>query len=355
MLENRSFDHMPGTTAGDIMAMYTPEMLPVLSGLARGYAVCDQWFSSVPTETMPNRAFACAATSQGHMDDKAKTFTSQSIFGLLTAHGLDWRVYGYTSDPLTRVTFSDVTGAPPTHFGLFKDFQAAAAAGSLPAFTFLEPDFAATGNSQHPNYDVALGEALIRDVYEALRTGPGWNQTLLVVTYDEHGGCYDHVPPPSGATPPDSTIGEFGFDFRRFGARVPAVLVSPWIEAGSVFRSTDPNPLDHTSVLATIERRFGLPALTERDRAAPDIGGALNQMNPRTDDPLAGVVPPPPSTANPNALTPSHLQQIHAELVSGLNVPGKRLPTSEALAPLRTNADYTAFIDQRVMESTAVR
>jgi phospholipase C len=84
-----SWHVMPGTVPGDIMAMYTPEMLPVLSALARGYAVCDQWFSSVPTETMPNRAFACAATSQGHMDDKTKSFTTQSIFGLMTAHGLD--------------------------------------------------------------------------------------------------------------------------------------------------------------------------------------------------------------------------------------------------------------------------
>jgi phospholipase C len=342
---------MPGTIPSDIMAMYTPEMLPVLSGLARGYAVCDYWFSSVPTETMPNRAFACAATSQGHMDDKTKSFTSQSIFGLLTAHGLDWRVYGYTSDPLTRLTFSDVTNAPPAHFGLFSDFKIAAAAGSLPAYTFLEPDFASTGNSQHPNYDVALGEALIHDVYEALRTGPAWNQTLLVVTYDEHGGCYDHVAPPDGAVPPDSTIGDFGFDFRRFGVRVPTVLVSPWIEAGTVFRTSGPTPFDHTSVLATVERRFGLPALTARDAAAPDVGDALTLTSPRTDDPLAGVVPPPPSAANPSASTPSHLQEIHAELAAALAVPGKRLPTSVALAPLRTNADYAAFIDQRIAES----
>jgi phospholipase C len=348
-----SWNVMPGTDPTDIMAMYTPAMLPVLSGLARGYAVCDQWFSSVPTETMPNRAFACAATSQGHMDDKAKTYTSQSIFGLLTAHGVDWRIYGYTSDPLTRLTFSDISGAPQTHFGVFTDFQTAAAAGALPAFTFLEPDFASTGNSQHPNYDVALGEVLIRDVYETLRTGPAWNQTLLVVTYDEHGGCYDHVPPPSGATPPDSTIGEFGFDFRRFGVRVPTVLVSPWIEAGSVFRATGPTTLDHTSILATIERRFGLPALTARDAAAPDVGDALTLTTPRTDDPLAGVVPPSSSVANPNASTPSHLQEIHAELAAGLEVPGKRLPTSLALAPLRTNADYRAFIDRRIAESRA--
>jgi phospholipase C len=181
------------------------------------------------------------------------------------------------------------------HFGVFSDFKTAAAAGSLPAFTFLEPDFASTGNSQHPNYDVALGEALIHDTYEALRTGPAWNQTLLVVTYDEHGGCYDHVAPPDGATPPDSAIGEFGFDFRRFGVRVPTILVSPWIEAGSVFRTSEPTPFDHTSVLATLERRFGLPALTARDAAAPDVGDAFTLASPRTDDPLAGVVPPHPA------------------------------------------------------------
>jgi phospholipase C len=83
---------------------------------------------------------------------------------------------------------------------------------------------------------VALGEQLIHEVYQALRGGPGWGQTLLVITYDEHGGCYDHVPPPAGAIPPDKDAGEFGFDFTRFGLRVPAVLVSPLIAPGTVFR-----------------------------------------------------------------------------------------------------------------------
>jgi phospholipase C len=348
-----SWHVLPGTAPTDIMGIYTPAMLPVLSGLARGYAVCDQWFSSAPTETMPNRAFACAATSQGHLNDQAKTFTSQSIFGLLTAHDLSWRIYGYNADPLTRLNFSDTTNAPQANFGRFPDFQAAAAAGSLAAYTFLEPDWSSTGNSQHPNYDVAKGEALIHDVYRALRGSPAWNQTLLIVTYDEHGGCYDHVPPPTGATPPDSSVGEFGFDFRRFGVRVPAVLVSPWIAAGTVYRPpAGTPPLDHTSLLATLEHRFSLPPLTARDAVAPDVAGALTEINPRTDDPLTGVVPPP-SSANPNATMPSHLQKLHAELAAGLYAGGQRLPISEALAPLRTNADYAAFIERRVAESRA--
>jgi len=92
--KEKGWSILPGTVASDIMGMYTPAMLPVLSGLARGYAVCDQWFSSAPTETLPNRAFACAATSQGHMDDKTKSYTAPSIFGLLSQHNQSWAIYG---------------------------------------------------------------------------------------------------------------------------------------------------------------------------------------------------------------------------------------------------------------------
>jgi phospholipase C len=308
---------LPGTTAADIMGCFTPEALPVLSGLARGYAVCDQWFSPVPTETMPNRAFACSATSQGHMDDKTHTFTSPSIFGLLESHQLPWAIYGYGAQPLTKATFTDIVGVPASRFGVFTDFTAAAAAGTLPAFTFLEPDWSSTGNSQHPNYNVALGEQLIHDVYQAVRGGPGWAQTLLVVTYDEHGGCFDHVPPPSGATPPDQDAGEFGFDFTRFGVRVPAVLVSPLIAPGTVFRvPAGSMPIDHTSILKTVQQRWGLPSLTARDAAAPGLGDVLTLSAPRTDDPLAGVTVPVASGPGPSAGRPAHLQEIQAELVS---------------------------------------
>jgi phospholipase C len=335
---------VPGTTASDIMGCFTPEALPVLSGLARGYAVCDHWYSSVPTETLPNRAFACAATSQGHMDDKTRTFTSPSIFGLLESHQLSWAIYGYDAQPLTKSTFTDIAGVPASRFGLFQDFTAAAAAGTLPAFTFLEPNWGSTGNSQHPNYDVALGEQFIHDVYEAVRGGPGWPQTLLVITYDEHGGCYDHVPPPAGATPPDSNAGEFGFDFTRFGVRVPAVLVSPLIAAGTVYRAAGPVPLDHTSILKTVQQRWGLPALTARDAAAPGLGDVLTLAAPRTDDPLAGVTVPAATGAGPAAGESSHLQRVQAELISRQYPAGQSTVPGVAAPAAASDADLATYI-----------
>ncbi len=339
---------LPGTVAGDIMGIYTPAMLPVLSGLAKGFAVCDQWFASAPTETLPNRAFACAATSQGHMDDTTKSFTCPSIFGLLSSHGIAWKIHGYTSSPLTRLNFSDTTSAPSSHFGLFTDFQSDAARGTLAAFTFLEPSWGATGNSQHPNYSLALGEKLIHDVYQALRSSPQWNQTLLIITYDEHGGCYDHVSPPTSAVPPDKSVGEFGFDFKRFGVRVPTVLVSPLIAAGTVFRvPAGAMPLDHTSILRTVETRWGLPPLTARDAAAWDVGGALTLTSPRTDDPLAGVVVPQTAQVDAAEVPISHLEQVHAELVARLPVPDGAGGTYHAAPELRTSADAKAYIDAR--------
>ena len=317
---------VPGTVEGDIMGCFTPEALPVLSALAKGYAVCDQWFASAPTETLPNRAFACAATSQGHMDDKTHTFTSPTIFGLLDAAGLGWAVYGYDADPLTKETFTQISTAAASHFGQFTAFQAAAAAGTLPPYTFLEPSWGPSGNSQHPNYDVALGEQLIHDVYEALRTGPGWPGTLLVITYDEHGGCYDHVPPPWGAVPPDANTGEFGFGFDRFGVRVPTVLVSPLIAPGTVYRAPAGGPpLDHTSILKTVEQRWNLAALTARDAAAPGVGDVLTLTTPRTDDVLDVVTVPVASGPAPAATAaPSHLESVRSELI------GRQLPAGQS-------------------------
>ncbi len=315
-----------GTTASWIMGCYTPDTLPVLSALAKGYAVCDHWFASAPTETLPNRSFALAGTSQGHLDDTTKTYTCPSIFGSLAKAGVSWRVFGYDEQPLTKADFPDISAADASHFGLFTDFQAAAAAGTLPAFTFLEPSWSSTGNSQHPNYDVALGEQLIHDTYEALRSGPGWDQTLFVLTYDEHGGCYDHVPPPWGATPPDATVGPTGFDFTRWGVRVPTVLVSPLIAPGTVYRAQPgTTPLDHTSILKTVEQRWNLPALTARDAAAPGFGDVLTLTAARTDDVLAGVTVPVSGSAGPSAGQVSHLAAVRDEITAQFApLPGQR-------------------------------
>jgi len=338
-----SWSIVSGTTAQDIMGCYTPEALPVLSALARGFAVCDHWFGSAPTETLPNRAFALSGTSQGHMDDKTKTFTSPSICASLGKAGVAWKVYGYDAEPLTRHTFPDLSAAPAANFGLFKDFQQDAAAGNLPGFAFLEPSWGATGNSQHPNYDVALGEQLIHDTYTALRNGPDWDKTLFILTYDEHGGLFDHVPPPTGATPPDNSAGEFGFDFTRFGPRVPTLLISPLIPAGTVYRvPAGATPFDHTSVLKTIEARWNLAPLTARDAAAVDVGGVLTLATPRTDDPMSGVVVPSSGTVTPSAGRPSHLQEVYADLLA------RQLPAGVQIPAPRTEAEAAELLRKGV-------
>jgi phospholipase C len=317
-----------GTQPSQIMGMYTPLMLPILSTLAKGYAVCDQWFASAPTETFPNRAFVCMATSQGHVSDSAcRVFTAPSIFTILQNKGLSWAVYGYDAPPLTRGSVADITHAAESHFGEFSDFQNAARGGTLPNYAFLEPQWGSSGNSQHPNYDMAKGEQFLHDVYYALYNSPSWQDTLLIITYDEHGGCYDHVPPPENAVPPDDAVGEQGFDFKRFGVRVPTVLISPLIEAGSVFRpspapgSTSPvTPCDHTSILATLAQRFGLPSLTRRDAAAPSVGEIITRTTPRTDDPLSGVTPPVSTIALALPAGPDHLEQALAEAAKNLPI-----------------------------------
>ncbi|MBI0328603.1 alkaline phosphatase family protein [Burkholderia plantarii] len=341
-------DSLPGTLPADIMQMYTPEMLPVISALARGFAVCDAWYASAPTQTVPNRAFAGAGTSQGRLDNHVKSFTCPSIYGRLSDGKLDWAIFGYNRPPLTRTDFPDTLHADASHFGLFSDFKRLAAAGRLPAYTFLEPDFSASGNSQHPNYDVAKGEQLIHDVYRALRDGPGWNDTLLLITYDEHGGNYDHVAPPADAVAPDDSVGEFdNFDFKRFGVRIPAVLISPLIAAGTVFRAQD-GTIDHTSVLKTIGTRWNLPPLTRRDAAAPGLGDVLTLAEPRQDDPLAGILPPQSQTSQPNRATPSSIERLHAWRVSKLPIPDENGRVDHVQPRLDTSAEMGEYIRDRM-------
>jgi phospholipase C len=347
-------DTIEGTDPSGIMGVYPPEMIPVMSSLAREYAVCDLWFSSVPTQTIPNRAFAAAASSQGRLDNHVKIFTCPSIFGRLSDAGKDWAIYGYNRDPLTRMDFPDTLHADERHFGHFRDFQERAKEGKLPEYTFLEPSFGASGNSQHPNYDVAAGEQLIHDVYYALRANPeAWNATLLIITYDEHGGNYDHVPPPMDdrvRPPNDGTLSEVpSFGFNRLGVRIPAVLVSPWIKKGTVFRAApDAGHIDHTSVLRTIHDLFGTKTLTERDAAAPSLLPVLTLERPRIEDPIEGVKPPISNAPlHPNSSRPSKLEELHARRVSQLPIRNDHGYYDSEEPDLATSADFGSFIRDR--------
>ncbi|HYY00257.1 MAG TPA: alkaline phosphatase family protein [Mycobacterium sp.] len=364
-----------GAEPSSIMGMYAPETLPVLSGLAKGFAVCDRWFASVPTQTFPNRAFAVAGTSLGYTDNSARStpaFNTPSVFGKLTDAGQTWTIYGYSRRPLTANDFPDTVhpGAGGTVNSGFDKFQSDAAHGRLPAFSYIEPEWAThprnTGddhdfqveNDQHPVSNLAVGEKLIYDVYTALRSNQTvWEKSLLIVTYDEHGGNYDHVPPDTDATPPDDhTRGPDFFDFTRFGVRVPAVVISPLIPAGTVFRAPAGSPpYDHTSIIATLRARFDLGSLGKRDAVAPHLGPILSLAEPRGDDPLEGVAVP---TADDPALqagsapvgeAPSSFLEAKAIAAAELPVPGAPIENPEqTVAGLSTAADQYAFIQDRL-------
>jgi phospholipase C len=383
-LANPAHPHDPklvGAEPSSIMGMYSPKTLPVLSGLAKGFAVCDRWFASVPTQTFPNRAFAVAGTSLGYTDNSAHgvpAFNTPSVFGKLADAGQTWTIYGYSKRPLTANDFPDTVnpGAGCRVASGFDKFQSDVANGQLAAFSYIEPEWASyprghnssstaqanehnfqVQNDQHPVSNLAVGEKLIYDVYAALRGNQsGWEKSLLIITYDEHGGNYDHVPPETGATPPDTMIGASGFDFTRFGVRVPAVIVSPLIPAGTMFRAPAGSPpYDHTSIVATLRARFDLGALGNRDAVAPHLGPILTLSGPRTDDPLAGVTPPMAADpvlqagSDPIGEAPSGFLEAKAVAAAKLPVPSEPIENPEqTVAALPTAAKQFAFIQHRL-------
>ncbi len=292
----------PGSASYDPRAPmhgFTPEQLPVMSGLARAFALSDRWFASAPCQTWPNRFFAHCGAAGGAVnnDPDRLPFTMPTVFNRLEEKTFAWRLY--FGDFPQAAALSSLWGDVPGHFRRFADFAKDAAGGTLPEYAFIEPRYFADflsgtlPNDQHPPHDVVYGERLIAEVYAALRGGPAWRQTLLIITYDEHGGCFDHVLPPA-ATPPGGPYPD-GFRFDRFGVRVPAVIVSPYVRPGSVLRARGATPFDHTTIIATLRALFGLGPLTARDAAAPHLLDLLED-EPANDGPadfaLPEVAPP---------------------------------------------------------------
>ena len=310
--------------AGAIMAGFAPEKLPVLSTLAKEFALCQRWFCSVPGETWPNRDFFHAATSSGSTDIEFGFIPDRTVFETLDRAGSSWNVY-YGQLPPQVFFFTYVLQRSIDHSGSLQDLLDDIDHERLPAYSFVEPHHGLLGkrpsSSQHPGNNIAgksdgsdfrAGERLIAEIYEHLRARPSlFEKTVFVVTYDEHGGTYDHCPPPATLAPGsghDTWIRRItrwlsarryplGFDFRRLGPRVPCVIVSPWIPAGTL----DNVVRDHASIPATLRRLFARDAkpLTRRDRHAPTIEHLLDLTSPRRGDALPDLTDAARSLGNP--------------------------------------------------------
>ena len=359
---------------GKIMLGFdTSNQLPVSYQLATEFAVCDHWFSSLPGPTWPNRFFVHGASSAGldhsptteemgqwELPGLGFTYPHGSIFDALSRAGLTWRVYhddsdAYTDDPRVGSVFgaipqvSALKGVTLLDARSLTGFAADLQSPYTCQYTFIEPNYGDItssyrgGSSQHPMDDVYGGEGLVKAVYEAIRNSPLWDTSLLIINYDEHGGFYDSVAPPA-ATPPDdgssSTYNRYGFTFSQLGARVPAVVISPWIAAHTV----DHTVYDHASVPATIERLFGLPALTARDAAANDVRALFTQARPRTDAPatLNNPAPPAPRAA---AEAAAEAETAQAQLAEPIPEAGN-LPTF-LLIMLKTDLELSTTPAER--------
>ena len=287
--------------------------IPFYYSLAKTFCVGNRWFCSAPCQTYPNRRFMLAATAFGLVSTDTNSIFQNppngTIFDRLDAHGISWRDY-YTDVPATGVIES-VPQNHPANIAPISQFHADCAAGTLPAVSFVDSDIGAvavaggaagsapapfagqTGNQastenqdEEGPADITLGENFVAEVTNAVLKSPAWPRTLLVWTYDEHGGYYDHVPPPA-AIPPDSippklSPGDYPGGYDVYGPRVPAVVVSPYSKRGVT------NVVhDHTSILATIEAKWNLPAMTYRDANA---------------NTLADFLDPTPNFATPPAL-----------------------------------------------------
>jgi phospholipase C len=282
----------------EILKCYSPDQLPVLNAVAKEFAVCDQWHASMPGPTWPNRMFVHAASSAGldHSPTTAEialweiasgfSFPNGDIFDGISAKGLQRRLYAGDSFPMMAA----LKGIRLDDIRPYEKFATDLQGPFTYNYVFIEPSYALLNDykgstSEHPLDDVRLGEGLIKGTYEAIRNSPVWKNSILVIIWDEHGGFFDHAIPPAAVAPGDTTetVGhnKYGFTFKQYGPRVPAVVISPWIPKNVV----DHRLYDHSSIPATLEKLFGIDPLTARDRAANSLLALLSLDAAREDTP----------------------------------------------------------------------
>jgi len=255
------------------MGYFEPSVLPFTNSLATVFPVCDQYFSSVMAQTYPNRRYFMAATSLGQIAD---TINGQSppngtIFQVLNKYDISWKNY-YVEGPASLLIWTYLSTIPSVTSNAvpIDQFFTDAAAGTLPAYSMVDPNFDVS--SEEDPQDVQFGDDFLSQIVNAVMESPQWPSTLLVWTYDEGGGYYDHVPPPAAikpdSVPPDlSSTDPSGVVFNRYGFRVPSGIVSPYARPNYVSSVVH----DHTSILKLIETKWNLPALTFRDAHADDL------------------------------------------------------------------------------------
>jgi len=284
-----------------IMYYFKREKLPVITTLALEYAVFNRWFASIPGPTLCNRAFAHYGTSFGHvgMELFYANQKFKSIYERLQDAGHTAKIYYYDQKSST-MEIVNLLQNQPQFFGTYDQFLNDCRSGTLPQYSFIEPNFsdhdsdggAVIASDQHPDHHVLEGERFIATIHNAIKANPAlWASTALLITYDEHGGIYDHVPPPA-CTPdgfvaqPAATGTNKPFLFDRLGVRVPAVLVSPWIPRNTVI---DGRVFEHASIPATVTEwligAFDNTQRSPREAAAERFLDVLSLATKRSDGP----------------------------------------------------------------------
>jgi phospholipase C len=346
-----------------VMGYFTGEQLPVYDHLAEHFCVCDHWFASVAGATWPNRLYAAAGESGGLKSNQTRFghlqwpfYSLPSFVRYLDKSPHSWRWYSAepldSSPPTIQLVDHVYRGATGENYALFDEdervtgqpsFLQDAASGDLANVSWIDPNFhlkilglGATGtqNDDHPPADVSEGQRLVGTIVKALMNGPKWEKTMLVVIYDEHGGMFDHVPPP----PCEDDRPEF----RRLGVRVPAIVVSAWVPERSVAKLV----FDHTSVIRTVLERFcpdAIPDMGMRVSAAQHLGALLTVDEPRMAVPPVPDLPVVVESDLELDPSPEQLarigweQEVSREIEVLRNVPGERLvgeapPSGEAAA-----------------------